>query len=136
MLADEAGFAHFAREQRQERRAAARRFRVGRRRRGQPLEPHLPVVRELRPQPVGADERMRQPPRLAFELAECLRQPARQREVVKILEGAAVFLPQRVQRRVRFKCHGNSMARNSGQIKKRLGCRQGARLRNFLRMTC
>ena len=88
MLADEAGLAHVAGEQRQERRAAAGRFRVGGRRRGQPLEPDLPVVRQLRRQPVGADERMRQPPRPAFELAERLRQPAREREVVPILKRA------------------------------------------------
>ncbi len=99
MLADQTRLAHVAREQRQKRRAAARRFRVGRRRRGQPLEPDLPVMRELRRQPVGADERMREPPRAAFELAERLRQPAREREVVPILKRPGVFLPERVERR-------------------------------------
>ena len=99
MLADQAGLAHVAREQRQERRAAAGRFRVGRRRRGQPLEPDLAVVRDLRAEPVSADERMREPPRAAFKLAERLRQPAREREVVPILKRPGVFLPERVERR-------------------------------------
>ena len=122
MLADEAGLAHVAREQRQERRAAARRFRVGGGRRGQPLEPDLPVVRHLRRQPVGADERMGQPPRAAFQFAERLRQPAREREVVPILKRPAIFLPERVERRFRFKCHGrqhgagNNFCRAAGTV--------------------
>ena len=103
MLANEAGLAHIAREQRQKRRAAARRFRVGGGRCGQPLEPDLPVVCDLRCQPVGADKRMRQPPSAALQLAERLRQPAREREDVPILKRPSVFLPERVERRFRFK---------------------------------
>ena len=98
MLADQPRLAHVAREQGQKRRATARRFRVSRRRRGQPLEPDLPVVRQLRHQPVRADERMRKPPGPAFDLAERLRQPARERQIVPGLKCPAVFLPERVER--------------------------------------
>ena len=98
MLADQAGLAHVAREQGQKWRPAARRFRISRRRGGQALEPDLPVVRNLRREPVRAHERMREPPRPAFELAERLRQPAPEREVVPALKCPAIFLPQRVER--------------------------------------
>jgi len=61
--------------------------------------PDLAAVRDLRGEAVGTDERMREPPRAAFELAERLREPAREREVVPRREGAAVFRPQRIERR-------------------------------------
>src|ERR1035441_830803 len=70
MLADEALGAHVAREQRQERRAAARRFRVGGGRGGEALVPHLAVVPDFGGEAIRADERMREPPCAAFELAE------------------------------------------------------------------
>ena len=53
VLADQAGLAHVAGEQRQHRRAAAGRLGVSRRRRGEALEPDLAVVSELRREPVG-----------------------------------------------------------------------------------
>lgn len=118
MLADEAGLAHVAREQRQKRRAAARRFRVGGGRRDEPLEPDLFFVRDLRGETIRADKRMREPPRAAFELAEGLREPAREREVVPSLKNAGVFLPERIERRTgfRFKCHCNRMARGKSFV--------------------
>jgi hypothetical protein len=51
MLADQASFAHITSEQWQERRAAARRFRIGGGRRGQAFEPDLFFVGKLRSQP-------------------------------------------------------------------------------------
>ncbi len=121
MLADQTGLAHVAREQRQERRAAARRFRVGGGRRDEALEPDLFFVRDLRGEAIRADERMREPPRAAFELAECLREPAREREVVPILKRTGVFLPERVERRrrFRFKCHADRMARRKSFVERR-----------------
>ncbi len=98
MLADQAGLDHVAREERQQRGAATGRFAIGRRRRRQPLEPDLAVMRQLRRQPARAQQWMRQAPGAAFELAERLRQPARQREVIEVAENFAIFLPQPVKR--------------------------------------
>jgi hypothetical protein len=121
MLANQTRLAHVAREQRQEWRAAARRFRVSRRRRDKALEPDLFLVRDLRGEPIRADKRMREPPRAAFELAERLREPAREREVVPSLKRAGVFLPERVERRIRFKCHCTRMAREKSFVERRCG---------------
>ena len=100
MLADKTLGADIAREQRQERRPAAWRFRVGGGRRGEALEPDLFFVRDLGGEAIRADQRMRKPPRAAFELAERLREPASEREVVPIAKRPAVFLPERVERRI------------------------------------
>ena len=81
-------------------------------------------MRELRAQPVGADERMREPPCAAFELAERLRQPAREREVVPALKRPGVFLPERVKRRFRFKCHASRMARGQSFVERRCKVRK------------
>ena len=60
----------------------------------------------------------------AFEFAEGLRQPAREREVVPFLKCPAVFLPEPIQRRIRFKCHGRSMARGKSFVERRDGERR------------
>ena len=58
VLANEARVADIAGEQRQERRAAAGRFRIGGGRRGQALEPDLPVMGGLRAEAIRAQQRM------------------------------------------------------------------------------
>ena len=105
MLADQTGVADIAREQRQHGRAAAGRLRVTGGRRGEALEPDLAVVRELRGDAIRAEQGMGEPPGFAFDLAEGLREPARQGHVVEVTEDQAVFLPEQVERRFRVGCH-------------------------------
>ena len=63
------------------------------------------IMRVLPGEPVRADERMRQAPHLAFQLAEGLGEPAGEGEVVEFAEGRTVFLPQPVEGSVRIKSH-------------------------------
>ena len=105
MLADQADLAHVAAEQRQHRRAAARGFRVGGRRGYQPLQPDLPVVGQLRGQPIGAEQRVREAPGLAVKLAQGLRLPARQGQIIKVAECQAVLLPEQVEGRIGVGSH-------------------------------
>jgi hypothetical protein len=57
-------------------------------------------VSQLRGHPVSAEQRMRQPPRLAFELAQRLRQPTAQGQIIKVAESQAVLFPEQVERRI------------------------------------
>jgi hypothetical protein len=80
-----------------------------------------PIFTDFGGEAIRADERMREPPRAAFELAERLREPAAEREVVPVAEHAGVFLPERVQRRggFRFKCHAVRMERANCFVERR-----------------
>ena len=64
----------------------------------QALEPDLPIVGELGTQTVGSHQRMRESPHLTMELAQGLRTPASQRQVVELPEGPRVLFPESVQR--------------------------------------
>ena len=55
---------------------------------------------DFRRQPVGAHQRMGKPPDAPAQLAERLRQPARQRQIVEFLENHAVFLEKTVGQRI------------------------------------
>ena len=98
MPANQAGLADVAREQRKHGCAAALRFQKGGGRCGEAFEPDLAFVGDLGGQPIGAEQGMREPPRFAAELAERLREPTGECEVVKLAEDQAVFLPKLVER--------------------------------------
>ena len=98
MLADQSRVQDVAGEEGQQRRAAASGFLISRRGRGQALEPDLPLVRQLRGQPVGAQQRMRQTPGPPGKLRQRLRQPASQRRVIKVAKGRGIFFPKAVER--------------------------------------
>jgi hypothetical protein len=100
MLADEAGLQDVAREKWQQRGAATGGLDVSRWRRSEAFEPNLTVVGELGGEPVSAQERVRQAPDPAFELAQGLGHPPRQGEFVPVAVNRAVFLPQSVQGRL------------------------------------
>ena len=57
------------------------------------FEPNLPVVRHLGREPIRPQQRVRQPPGASFDLAQRLRQPAGQAQIVKVAKDRAVFLP-------------------------------------------
>src|SRR5207248_7912544 len=83
MLASEPGFQDVARQEGQQRRAATTRFQIIGGRSGHALEPNLPVMAELRCEPIRADERVREAPAFARKLPERLTHPTRQSEVIK-----------------------------------------------------
>ena len=105
VLANEAGLADVAREQWQHRRAATGRFGIRGGRSGDAFVPDLLVMADLRSEPIRAQQRMRLSPHLAFELAERLRQPTRQRKIVEVPERKAVLAPEQVERVVGLNCH-------------------------------
>jgi hypothetical protein len=56
-------------------------------------------------QPVRAHQRMRQPPGAAFELAKRLGHPSRQHQIIEVAKHGFVFLPEPIERIVRYVRH-------------------------------
>ena len=99
MLADQTALQNVAAEQRQDGGAAAGSFGKAGRDGGQALEPDLAVEADLGRQAVGADQGMGEAPDPALQLAQGLRQPAGEGQVVKFFEHQTVFLPERIGQR-------------------------------------
>ena len=99
VLANQAGIRDIPSQQRQERCPTTGSGGVSDRHVDQSLKPYLPLVGQLRSQPVRTHQRVGHTPGLAMELAQGLCQPPGQTQVVKCTECPAIFPPQAIQRR-------------------------------------
>ena len=97
MHAAQARLLHITREQRQQWRVTTLCFCVSRRKCREPKHGQPTVMRCLRREPIRAEERMREPPGVPFDLAERLRHPAREFQVVELFEHRGIFLPELVE---------------------------------------
>jgi hypothetical protein len=98
MLADQAGFANIAGQERKHGRTATRGFQKCGRRGGEAFEPNLAFVADGRRERVRAEQRVREAPGFAADLTERLGEPAREGEVVKLAKDLAVLVPKLVER--------------------------------------
>ena len=105
VLADQAGFAHVARQQRERWGPTAGGLRIGGRRRGQSFVPDLTFVPQLGGQAVSADERMGESPAFPLQLAQGLRQPPGQRQIVLVPKDQTILFPELIEWSVGIESH-------------------------------